>query len=464
MTLAPSIHPNDFIAEAQHSRFIDQTEARVVRSSHHRRMLPPSQMFLIKQGLDRFRATHPTQEVFDASQGDGGASLGGIPREELAEVLCRFLPNISPTSYGTPQGDRRVREAIVYNYYGVSSGTPDHVVTCDGGRDALQKWYQAIVLKTGIAGECVLTGAAPWISYGHGSYLNGLNVLCTPSADDFKMTVEGIDESIRLAHASDYCVRAMILTSPDNPTGTYYTQEELIELIEHATRSGISFILVDLMYQLVVDTSVERYHLPAILERLSPEARHRVTFLDGLTKSAGASNVRHAHLLCGDVGLAQLIAAIASHTVLPNALGEAAAMEVYGSQQPDRHPWVRRVVEPTTRSRAWFRARMTGHGYRFVCDQGYYAFLHVEPWLGYTLPPSLIFRDARANTVTRLRDSTDLTGLLTTHFGLAVVPGVPFHQPGWIRFSLANTPDITRGAIERLDHALASICKHAQRI
>jgi aspartate aminotransferase len=456
MTLAPSVSSSDLIT-SQPPRFIDQPHDRVVRSSHHRRMLPASQMFLIKQGLDRFRGAHPSREVFDASQGDGGASLGGISREELAHALCRFLPQTSATTYGTPQGDKRVRESIVYNYYGVSSGTPDHVVVCDGGRDALQKWYQAIGLKTGIAGEAVLTSAAPWISYGHGSYLGGLNLLSAPSFGDFKITVEGIDESIRFAHAMDYRVRAMILTSPDNPTGTYYSQHELIELIEHATHSGISFILVDLMYQLVIDSSVERYSVPAILERLSPEARSRVTFLDGLTKSAGASNVRHAHLLCGDVCLAQLIAAIASHTVLPNALGEAAALEVYGSQQPDRHPWVRRVVEPTTRSRALFRARMTGHGHRFVCDQGYYAFLHVGEWLGRGLPDSKSLTDKHGKKVTRLKDSTDFTTYLTTHYGLAVVPGVPFFQPDWIRFSLANTPDVTRGAIERLDHALASL-------
>ena len=438
--------------------FPDTFDQRVIRGSRHRRYLPPSQMFLIKQGLDAYRRDHPSRPTLDASQGDGGASLGGIPHCELVEALDQFLPSDHATSYGTPQGDVRVRTAIFENFYKLSSDsglTSDNVVLTDGGRDALQKWYQATQLMTGISGECLLVSAAPWISYGHGSYLAGLNLLCAPATDgSFKITTESLRASIEFASERDYRVAALVITTPDNPTGTFYTQEEVIELIEKATDSGVRYIFVDLMYQMVLDPGLSRYDLSAIFAALSPEVRRRVTFMDGLTKSAGASNVRHAHLVCGDIKMAKCVTAIASHTVLPNVLGEAAAHKVYASDNPDQHQWIRRVVEPTAKSRALFRARMTGFGHRFVAGQGYYAFVHVAPWLGRSVPRDLIFRDARDRVVETIQDTNDLVAYLTARHGLAVVPGAPFHQPEYIRFSLANTPDYTGAAIARFDQAL----------
>ena len=37
--------------------------------------IPPSRMFIVKRSLEGFRTRYPARPVFDASQGDGGASL-----------------------------------------------------------------------------------------------------------------------------------------------------------------------------------------------------------------------------------------------------------------------------------------------------------------------------------------------------------------------------------------------------
>ena len=40
-------------------------------------------------------------------------SLGGVPPEELASALIRYLPAQASTAYGSPVGREDVREAIV---------------------------------------------------------------------------------------------------------------------------------------------------------------------------------------------------------------------------------------------------------------------------------------------------------------------------------------------------------------
>jgi len=65
--------------------FVVPDENLVPVSNHLSTMIPipASRMFLIKQSLATYRQNNPGSQVFDASQGDGGASLPGAPLELL---------------------------------------------------------------------------------------------------------------------------------------------------------------------------------------------------------------------------------------------------------------------------------------------------------------------------------------------------------------------------------------------
>lgn len=422
--------------------FVDPVETRVAPCPHHCRTLPTSRMFVIKRGLSAFREENPHDPTFDASQGDGGASLAPIHVDELTCAIRNYLTS---TAYGTPEGDPRVRQAILERYYragGLAGLTPQNIVTTAGGRDALQKWYQAITLLSRTVGQSVIVGAAPWTSYAQGGYMNGMNMLRAPRQEGagFKLTPHTIAHSVEFARSHQVPVAGLIITTPDNPSGTVLEQGDIAALIERAVSLGIPHILLDWMYEIVLDKGLRRYDIAALFQALSSQARKRLTVLGGLTKAIGASNVRHAHLLCGDTEFARVITSIASHTVLTPGLSEAVAWEFYQQEHPETHPWARRVIEPTAKSRALFRAWVTEHDQEAIVEQGYYAFLNVERYLNFSIP-----------------DADALTTHLTAHHGLAVIPGSVFHQPHWIRFSLANTPEVTAGAIDRLDHALSQL-------
>lgn len=403
-----------------------------------KRFVPGSNMFEIKKGLKLFLDAHPGLLIYDASQGDGGASLGGPPLQELCDAYLRF---ITSTAYGQPHGDPRLRKVLLENFWKLDSlgYTPEQIIVCDGGRDALQKWFQAIhALNEGIGGTFI-TSAAPWISYLHGTYLNGLNVLCAPenSELDFKLTpnvIRACEPELLMVPSS---VRAIVITTPDNPTGTYYTPDEILQAIERAYSIGCRYILVDLMYQLVIDQEMEIYDWRFILDCLDPKIRTCVTLLDGLTKSVGASSVRMAHLVCSDPIIATFIKNHASQTVLPNSFGEAAAYEVYSHTNVRQHPWVKNITDRTAQSRQIVNRELTNRGYKFVSGQGYYAFIDVRPWLN-----------------TRFKTAKELSSWLALEHGIAIVNGDSFHQPNYIRFSYAQDPATTFAAIERLDVAL----------
>ncbi|MEO0162507.1 MAG: pyridoxal phosphate-dependent aminotransferase [candidate division WOR-3 bacterium] len=455
-------YPGQDVSQSLIPQFFDKAENWVPIAKYPRREVWPSKMFTIKQELDEFIKDHPTVPVYDASQGDGGMSLGGIPKQEIAEALLRYLPEERATKYGEPNGSLILRKAIFENYYrfDLDTGlTPENIIIGDGGRDILQKWYQALSQDCGGHGDFILVSAAPWGSYPEGSYLNGFNIVCAPGNPDnaFKITPEGIDLSIEYVQRHARRIVGIIITSPDNPTGNYLNDKEIVNLIEHAVARGINYIFVDLIYQAVTDPEVGCYDVNRIFKSLSPEGKKKVVFMDGLTKMVGASNLRNAHLVCGSIEFAKKLKGIATHTVLPNVAGEAVAYEVYSQKNPLIHPWVKRIVEPTALSRAIVKEKLKAFNFKFICDQGYYAFINIYPWLGKRIPQGKEFFDTHGRKIEKIENVDILKSYLSARCGLAIIPGSVFRQPHFIRFSYANAPEYTLGAITRLEQSLREL-------
>jgi aspartate/methionine/tyrosine aminotransferase len=196
-------------------------------------------------------------------------------------------------------------------------------------------------------------------------------------------------------------------------------------------------VLFDWIYHRVTDD--EPHDLNAFLGALEPEERERCIFLDGITKSLGASNIRNAHLVASQA-VVKFIQSRASHAVIPSFHSQAVAIAAYRRGFDDA---ARSIVGPTNASRKVVEDFVAAHPVRYILGKGYYAFLDMGPWL------------ERAG----LADSADLGTVLAERFGLAVVPGVYFSDFGarWIRFSYALPPETTAAALARLWEALGSL-------
>jgi aspartate/methionine/tyrosine aminotransferase len=210
-----------------------------------------------------------------------------------------------------------------------------------------------------------------------------------------------------------------------------------VELGRAAFTAGVPFVLFDWIYHRVTDD--EPYDLNAFLLALEPDERERCIFLDGITKSLGASNIRNAHLLASKT-MVKLMQSRASHAVIPSFHSQAVAIAAY-RMGFDRA--AASIVGPTNASRAVMESFVAERGLRAILGKGYYAFLDVGPWID------------RAG----LADGGELGTILAERFGLAVVPGIYFSDFGarWIRFSYALPPEVTRAAADRLWESLSSL-------
>ncbi|MCA1899728.1 MAG: aminotransferase class I/II-fold pyridoxal phosphate-dependent enzyme [Chloroflexi bacterium] len=414
-------------------------------SDHLKQMadIPPSRMFLINKSLKVYLEKNPGAKIFDASQGDGGASLPGVPKAILERAAQLQIEH--GTSYDMPFGTDAYRKSVVEQYWKLDSASgwgPANVLGAAGGRDALVKAYQAMMaLGHGRQGDLIMVSRVPWISYNWGPYGVGANVLWAPGdpAQGWMYTEDAIRESVKFAESKGRKIAGLVITNPDNPTGLTIAVEKQVSLAKAALEAGAAFVLFDWMYHYVTDESP--MDLNSFLKFFTPEERKRIMFLDGLTKSLGASNIRNCHLLA-DESVIKFIVARASHTVMPPFYALAVAMAAYEMGYLEA---AKTIIEPTNASRIVLKKLLAESGMQHIIGKGYYAFINVGEFL----------------KAKGWADSEPLGQYLAENHGVAIVPGAFFSPFGgdWIRFSYATPAERTEGAFKRMMEGLESLKK-----
>jgi aspartate/methionine/tyrosine aminotransferase len=419
-------------------------EQNLVPVSEHLRSMadiPPSRMFLINKSLKVYKEKNPGAMVYDASQGDGGASLPGVPERILERAGQLQIEH--GTAYDMPYGTDAYRRSVVEQYWHLETASgwgPANVLGTAGGRDALVKAYGAMLaLGHGRQGDIIVVSRVPWISYNWGPYGLGANVLWAPGepGQGWAYSEEAIRECVGFAAGSNRKIAGLILTNPDNPTGLTVSVQKQVALAKAALEAGVAFVLFDWMYHYVTDE--QPMDLNAFLMHFSPEERARLMFLDGITKSLGGSNVRNCHLLA-DEAIIKFIVARASHTVMPSFYSLAVAMAAYELGYAEAS---KTIVEPTNASRVVLKRLLGDSGLQHIIGKGYYAFINVGDFI-----------HARG-----WEDSEPLGQYLAEEHGVAVVPGAFFSPFGgdWLRFSYATPAERTEGAFHRLLQGLNAL-------
>ena len=412
-------------------------------SDHLKQMadIPPSRMFLINKSLKIYVEKNPGAKIFDASQGDGGASLPGVPKAILERASQLQIEH--GTAYDMPFGTDAYRKAVIEQYWKLDSSSgwgSANVLGTAGGRDALIKAYQAMLaLGHGRQGDLIMVSRVPWISYNWGPYGVGANVLWAPGdpAQGWAYSEDAIRESVKFAESKGRKIAGIIITNPDNPTGLTIAVEKQVSLAKAALEAGIAFVLFDWMYHYVTDESP--MDLNSFLKFFTPEERKRLMFLDGITKSLGGSNIRNCHLIA-DENVIKFITARASHGIIPPFYSLAVAMAAYEKGYTEA---AQTIIEPTNASRVVLKKLLVESGMQHIIGKGYYAFMNVSEFI----------------KAKRLADSEPLGQYLAENHGIAIVPGAFFSPFGndWIRFSYATPAERTEGAFKRLVEGLNSL-------
>jgi aspartate/methionine/tyrosine aminotransferase len=348
--------------------------------------------------------------------------------EEIKEAARRAITsgvNQYPVTWGTP----RFREAIAAKYgrFGWPEPDPDEeiVVTC-GSTEAMAAAFLGLMDP----GDEVIVFEPFYENYGPDAYMAGAVPVVVP-LDPPAWTVD-MD---RLEAATTVRTRAIVITTPHNPTGKVFSSDELAAIAEIAIERDL-LVFTDEIYEHIVYDG--REHLSMALV---PGMAERTVTISAMSKTYAVTGWRVGWAIAAPPLMSSIRKIHDFLTVAaPAPLQEAGitAMEMADE-------FYRELASDYHQRRDLFLS-LVGEAYDLIRPEGaYYAMARVGPLRGRL----------------GLEDDTALCHALVTQAGVAAVPGSSFFVDGargsdLIRFAFPKRLETLREAGSRLAQFAAS--------
>ncbi|MCR1784060.1 pyridoxal phosphate-dependent aminotransferase [Nocardioides carbamazepini] len=341
---------------------------------------------------------------------------------EAAVAACREprFHRYTPAS-GLPElKDAIVRKTRRDSSYEIEAS---QVLVTNGGKHAVYGAFATLLDP----GDEVLLPTPYWTTYPESIRLaGGIPVeVFADETQDFKVTVEQL-ESARTERT-----KALLLTSPSNPTGAVFTIEEIEAIGAWAVQHDL-WVVTDEIYEHLVYDGLATASLPAV----RPDLRERCIVVNGVAKTYAMTGWRVGWI----IGPRDVVAAasnLQSHATsnVGNVSQIAAAAALDGG------------LDAVAQMKAAFERRRRTvvdmlndvPGVRCPEPQGaFYAFPSVKDLLG------------RTHGRVEIATSSELASYILDHADVAAVPGEAFGAPGYLRFSYALGDDALQEGIGRI--------------
>ncbi|WP_405782634.1 pyridoxal phosphate-dependent aminotransferase [Streptomyces sp. NBC_00859] len=374
---------------------------------------PPSPNLALNQLVDRRRA-----------QGDalihlafGEARLPVMP--ELAEQLAI---GAARSAYGPVAGAESVR-GVVAGYFGRRGlpTDPDRIVVGPGSKPLL------MAVQLAVPGDVLLPQPA-WNTYAPQAAYAGKQVFGVPIPQGHGGVPEpgALREAVRRARQAGGDPRLLVLTLPDNPTGTLAPPSAVREICAVARAEDLLIVSDEIYRDIVHDPSATPFLSPA---EVAPE---RTVVTTGLSKTLGIGGWRigAARFPAGDAGDVLRHAVVAAASELWSTLaGPMQQVAEYAFAEP-----------PAIVSRVRASARLHGAVARAVHRIAVEAGAECRPpTAGFYVYPD--FGPLRGRLAAHgITDSASLAGRLLEQSGIVVLGGhLLGDRPEALRFKAATS-------------------------
>jgi aspartate aminotransferase len=226
------------------------------------------------------------ERIYNFTIGDFDPSQFPIPSELKKFITEEYISD--QTNYPPADGVLSLKKAVskLLKERGALDYSTDEILIACGSRPVIYSVYQTLVNP----GDTVVFATPSW-NNNHYTYLCGgtPRAIETSPANNFMPTAGDIRPFIREAALIALC-------SPQNPTGTVFTKQGLIDIcnlvLEENKRRGEKNKPVYLMYDQVywALTMKNNQHYDPV--SLIPEMKEYTVYVDGISKSLSATGVR----------------------------------------------------------------------------------------------------------------------------------------------------------------------------
>jgi len=351
--------------------------------------------------------------------------------DHIVEAAAKATHNTAYHRYTPAGGLPELRAAIATKTKRDSEldvGTEQIVVT-NGGKQALYNACMAIVDP----GDEVILPTPYWVSYPEMIRLAGGEVVAieTTETTGFRATLDQLEQ------ARGDKTKALMFTSPSNPTGAVYPSDEVEAIGRWCVEHGI-WVITDEIYEHLTYGE----HTFASMPVLVPELAERCIVVNGVAKAYAMTGWRVGWSIA-PADVTKKMVSLQSHTTsnVSNVAQVAALAAVSGDLEA-----AKMMREAFDRRRKKIHSLLNDiDGVDCYEPEGaFYAFPSVKGLLGRTIAG------------VTMGSAHDLADVVLGEARVAFVPGEGFGAPGYARFSYALSDDDLEEGVGRFAELIKS--------
>ena len=335
------------------------------------------------------------------------------------------------TQYTPGNGILELRQAIVKKLK-EDNGldyTVNEVTTAVGVKQAIAS---AMMVIAG-PGDEVLLPIPCWVSYTEMIRLAGATPVFVPvRQDNYELDLDAIRAAITPR------TKAIVICTPNNPTGAVYSEESLRELADLAVKHDF-FIVADEIYEKMVYDGAKHFSVASI----SREVWERTITVNGFSKAYAMTGWRIGYAAVRADVIKGIMAVQSQTTSATSAISQKAALAALQGSQHDMQV----MVEEFKRRKDYVVQRLNAmEGITCPDVKGaFYVYPDVQPYLGKRFGDKVI------------ENAVDLCQYLLDEALISTVPGEAYNVPGKIRISYSNSMENLEKALDRMEQALKQL-------
>lgn len=337
------------------------------------------------------------------------------------------------TRYTPAAGTLELRQAVcdkLKRDNGLDYDT-SQIIISNGAKHSLMNVFMAVLND----GDEVIIPAPYWLSYSEMVKIaGGVPVIVhTKKENNFMLSKE------ELEHSYTERTKAVILTSPSNPTGMISTREDLQMLADFAVEKDILVVSDEIYEKLIYDEGKKHISIAS----LSKEIYERTIVINGVSKSYAMTGWRIG-FTAAPPAIAKLISSMQSHmTSNPNSIAQKATVAALNGPQD----CVEQMLLEFKKRRDYIYEREEAIPLITALkpEGAFYLFVDVSKTYGKSVNGA------------EIQSAADFASVLIEKKYVAVVPCADFGMPDYIRLSYATSMELIKKGMDRIEELVKEL-------
>lgn len=307
---------------------------------------------------------------------------------------------------------------------------PSQITISTGAKQCLANAFMAILNP----GDEVLIPIPYWVSYPELVKLaDGVPVFVeTKKENNYKYTVEDLEKAV-----TDK-TKAILINSPNNPTGTIYHEDELLKIADFAKKHNLLIVSDEIYEKLIYDG---KKHVS--IASLNEDAFNRTLVINGVSKTYAMTGWRLGYIAASEE-ITKIMTSIQSHmTSNVNTITQYATIETLNGPVEE----LKNMVSEFENRRNFMVDKLSKiSGVSIIKPSGaFYIMVDISDYF------NTVFKGQK------IENSLDFAKVLLDEEKVAVIPGAGFGLDNYIRLSYATSMKVIETGIDRISTFLSKI-------